>query len=127
MHQYVLGAILLESSYADKDLWVLVDTMLNMSQQCALAAKVNSILGCIRLSVASRLREVIHPLCSALVRSLPRVLCQVLALQYKTHMDILERVQQRAMNMIKDLKHLTCKERLSWDCSAWRRSMFINT
>ena len=54
---------------AEKDLvGVLVDTKLAMSQQCALEAKkVNSLLGYIRQSIASRLREVILPLCSALV------------------------------------------------------------
>jgi len=40
-----------------------------MTQQCALTAqKASHLLGCIPSSVASRLREGILPLCSALVR-----------------------------------------------------------
>jgi len=66
---YKLGADLLESSPAEKDLEVLVNENLNMSQKCALAAwKANGILGSTRRGVASEAREVIVLSCSALVK-----------------------------------------------------------
>ncbi|GAB0202210.1 mitochondrial enolase superfamily member 1 [Grus japonensis] len=111
-HQYRLGVDLLGSSSAEKDLGVLVDK-LSMSQQCALVAKVaNGVLGCIKKSVASRSREVLLPLYSALLRPHLEYCVQFWAPQFETDRELLERVQLRATKVIKELEHLSSEERL---------------
>ena len=89
MHKHRLGADLLECSSVEGDLSFLVDDKLTMSQ------------GSIKKSVASRLREVLFPLYSALVRP---------CLEYCA--QFWERVQGRGTRMMRGLEHCSYEERL---------------
>jgi len=112
-YQYRLGDEGIESNSAERDLRVLMDEKLDMSHQCVLTAqKANRTLGCIRRSMASRSREEILPLCSALGRPHPESCIQLWSPQHSKDMDLLARVQRRALKIIKGLKHLCCEERL---------------
>ena len=107
MHHYRLGDDLLEMNSAEKDLRVLMDDRLAMSQKCALVAeKANGILRCLKKSVDSGSREVILPLYSALMRLHLEYRVQFWAPQFKNNRDLLDGVQCRATKMIKVLEHL---------------------
>jgi len=112
-YQYRLGDEGIESSPDKKDLGVLVDEKLDVSHQHVLAAqKANHMLGCIKRSIASRSREGILPLYSALMRPHLEYCVQLWSPQHKKDMDLLEGVQRRATKMSRGLEHLSYEERL---------------
>jgi len=92
---------------------VLVDKKLNTTQQCALAAqKVIHILGCTKISVVSRLREVILTLYSAVVLPYLESCIQLWSPQYRKDVELLEQVQRKATKMVQELDHVSYEDRL---------------
>jgi len=102
-HKYRLGEERIESRPEEKDLGVLVDEKLNMNQQCVLAAQKAN---CIKRSVASRLSEVILPLCSVLVRPHLEYYVQLWSPQCRKNMELVECIQRRATKMIRGMELL---------------------
>ena len=90
-----------------------MDGKLDTSKKCAPSAqKVNHTLGCIKRSVASRVREVILSICSALVRPHLEYCIQMWSPQYRRDKDVLECIQKGETKMIQGLEHLPYEDRL---------------
>jgi len=82
------------------------DSKLNKSQHCTHVAKnARDKLGCMS-SLASRLREAILPLSSALVRPLLEYCVQLRAAHYKRDVELLERAQRKATQLMKGPEQL---------------------
>lgn len=101
----------------------MVDKKLDISQPFALATqKTKHVLGCIKRSVSSRVRELILPLCSSLGRPHPEFCIQLWGHWHRKDMNLLNQVQRRPPRWCGGWNSSAMKtgwER--WVCSIWRR------
>lgn len=79
-----------------------------MNWRCVLTVqKSNYILSCIKGNVASRLREVILLIHSALARQPMEYCVKLWSPQYRKDMDFLEQVQGGGTKIVRGIEHLS--------------------
>ncbi|XP_056343063.1 triadin isoform X5 [Oenanthe melanoleuca] len=108
-----LGREWKETSPGEKDLGLLVEEKLDMTQQCVLAVKKDiCILGCIKSRVVSTSKEMIVSLYSALVRPHLDYCVQDWEPQHKKDVEMLEQVQKGVIKLTPGLEHISYENRL---------------
>lgn len=79
---------------------------------CSCSPEDQFILGCIKINIPSRLRDVMLPFYSTFMRPHLEYFIQLWVLQHKKDMYLLDQVQRKATKMTKGLEYLSYKYRL---------------
>ena len=100
-----MGDTWLSKTTSEKDLGIVIDHKLNMSQQCDVPTKkANVILACINRNIVLKSCEVLIPHYSALGRPYFEYCVQVWTPHFKKDANKLEQVQRRATRVIRGLE-----------------------
>ena len=111
--QYTMGDTVLNTTSKEKDLGLTISADMKVSEQCGIAAaKGNQILGLIRRNIVYKEKELIIPLYKTIVRPHLEYCIQAWRPYRKKDIDMLERVQRRATNMIPKLRNISYEMRL---------------
>ena len=112
--EYKMGDAVLGKTTQEKDLGETFSADMKVSEQCRIAAsKGNQIIWLVRRIVTYKEKQLIVPLCKAIVRPHLEHCIHAWRPYRKKDIDKLERIQRRATKMIPELKDLCYKSRLS--------------
>jgi len=113
MYQYTMGGAVLAASDQEKDIGILVNNSLKPSDQCNKAAKTaNAVLGQIARSFHYRDRWTLPRLYKLYVRPHLEFAAAAWCPWNRADIQCLERVQERAVNMVSGLGQKSYTERL---------------
>ena len=113
MGGYAPGGIVLDAVEVEKDIGVLIHESLKPSQQCRKAAsKANQVLGQMGKSFHYRDRHTWLHLYKTFVRHHLEFSCQAWSPWLKSDINVLEKVQERAVNKVRGLRSKTYEDKL---------------
>ena len=110
---YDIGGTILSKTLNEKDLGIIMNTNMKVSEQCRIAAsKGNHVIVLIRRNITYFYKEksLIVPLYKAIVR--PNLEYCIQAWSPYLRKDMLDKIQSRATKLIPGMKDLTYEERL---------------
>jgi ribonucleases P/MRP protein subunit RPP40 len=111
--QYKLGDKTMLACKQEKDLGIIIEASGKFSQQCLAAVnKANSLVGMIRRSIQYKSRGVVVKLFKSLVRPKLEYCIQAWSPYLKKDIDMIERVQRRALKLVQEFKELSYEDRL---------------
>jgi len=110
---YKIHSVVLNTTTNEKDIGVVMQADMKVSEQCGIAArKGNQLLGMIRRNITYRDKQLMIPLYKAIVRPHLEYCIQAWRPYLRKDIDKLERVQRRATRMIPELQKLCYEDRL---------------